>query len=166
MDYGLINRAMAVQPFFYLGFLFKNREESLVLSSNPATIYTLAFIFIILVLMGFVLYPGESIDIHVSRYYSYWLNGLQIILGLLFMTLLFKKIDKYPKWLLEIGKSTLVIYIWHDYVIFAFRTLMAKTGIEIPLLIMAVVSSMVGVLVCCVLNRVVSKYAPFMVGNR
>ena len=82
------------------------------------------------------------------------------------MTLLFKKIDKYPKWLLEIGKSTLVIYIWHDYVIFAFRTLMAKTGIEIPLLIMAVVSSMVGVLVCCVLNRVVSKYAPFMVGNR
>lgn len=82
------------------------------------------------------------------------------------MTLFFLKIDKYPRWLLYAGKSSLVIYIWHGYVIFVFKIIMSKTEIEIPILMMPIISSLIGVLVCSVLNRVLSKYFPFFVGNR
>lgn len=56
MDYALINRAMAVQPFFYLGFLFKKGEDNVVLSNKSTLIYTSAFLYILFVIAGFVFF--------------------------------------------------------------------------------------------------------------
>ncbi len=169
MNYAMFNRALTVLPFFMIGYSFKHYEPKLQDFSSRqclSLIILLGLLYTGSILIGTKLYPGESIDVHMVKYFSIPLCAVQIILGVLFMFIVFSRIDNYPKWLLAVGKDSLVIYMWHPYIIAILLRLMAKTGISLHYMLTGLIVTVVGIFVCCLLTALIRKFAPFMIGNR
>lgn len=163
-------RAMAVQPFFWFGYAFRQCEITKCKYISKGHDYKILLVMSILYLASvtstFFLYPGKSIDVHLNKYFNIPLCALQITTGLFCMFEFFKRYNHFPRWVVEIGKCSLVIYIWHSYVIGIFKFVIEKLIGKVPLYPMAIMSTIVAVIVCYLLNKIIKRYVPFMIGDR
>ena len=169
LDFASLYRAMAVQPFFWFGHAFRQSENTKIgkeFLNNNINLAVAAVLYVTFIASTFYFYPGRSIDVHLNRYFNIPICALQILMGLYCLFVLFQRFSQFPKWIVEIGKCSLVIYIWHGFVIAAFMVFVRKFIGELPLYLLALINCFIGVTVCCLLNRLFSRYAPFMTGNR
>lgn len=167
LDYAMANRAMTVQLYFWLGYLFRQHEGRLNGSKYKKLIITILFFsYALFISLGFILYPGENIDVHINSYYDYPLCIAQIVTGMLLLALVSQLFTSIPNWITEIGKCSLVIYMWHGEVILlsiAFITFFVKTA---PYHLITISGCIIGVYGCILLNQLIRRYFPFITGNR
>lgn len=165
--YAMIDTAFVVQAYFVLGFLIRKYEDLLSLKWPYKTLF---FIIIYFSLSQLVLaiYPGESLDVHLNKYFNYPICALMIICGCTTLFVLFRKFNITPKWLVYIGQNTLAIYILHGYGIILYRIITGRIGLDIvlPLPIQALIKTVFSCLVCCILAYVLNQYLPELVGKK
>ena len=115
----MVNRALSVQIFLYIGRTFCINEEAIVrkLERLPVLLGG-TFLYILLGVFSLVFYPGQSMDVHLCRYYNILICGPMIWSGIYLLTVfVMRYMNDYPKWLVLIGQNTLVIYLLHSYCI-------------------------------------------------
>lgn len=168
LDYGMINRAFAVQPFLFFGFIYKKNEDSILKSifSTKTFLLLLIVLYFALVLITLIFYPGENIDIHKNQYYNLLIGILLIIIGLFICFSFSSHYSNYPKFLLLMGRYSLVIYIWHGYVISVMSALLSIMPVSFPLWLLAVINTVCACIICVLIAQFISRYLPFMIGNR
>lgn len=161
----MFNIAMIVQFYFMIGNLYKRIEAKL---SNHRLKYGIILLFCYIVI-GYITYPNGCTDIHNGRFMCVPISALMSIVGLLSLFLLSSSIKKYPKYILSVGKSTLVIYMLDRYLLIPFMYLYNFDNppgslylIFIVALFYTIYSSTINVMIAKTLN----KYIPWATGGR
>lgn len=164
----MFNRALTILPFFYFGYLFRIKEGYIKKSLLHRNDVLLCFfiVYIIFVIFSYLLYPGQVMDVHMVEYYNFLICAVLIGLGLYLSFVISSKFEAYPKWILEIGKYSLLIFFWHSYIIAVPNKLLFSLGIVIPIYVMVILNTGIASIICCLLGRLISKYVPFLIGNR
>ena len=165
LNYAMVNRALSVQFFFFIGYLFKQNEKSLIgLSWTVISMGGLTYL--VLIFLSLYLYPKTSIDVHFCRYYNYPLCFALILLGIIVLFIAAAKSNIRNRLLSIIGQNTLVLYIWHGGVIWVLKYFMAYFNIIIPSVwVGALIKTSWAVLICNVLANYLNKYVPELVGR-
>lgn len=165
LDYGMTNRAMTVQAFFLMGWVFRKHEEKL---------FKIKWWYVVSGLLGYLaicvfnysIYPDMSIDVHIGEYLNPGISVLQISLGCWLSFAIAKSIKQYPKWSTQFGKDSLLIYIWSPYIMLGLlklsRLITPIDGSFWWLSIIAIISCCV----CCLIAMPINKYTPVLLGKR
>lgn len=166
-SFAMFNTACASQGFMMFGFLFRRYESRVLNYFKPWVLYIAGFIYLALVAMSIVYYPGQSMDVHNNVYYSYMICGSMILIGLLMLFAIFSRMVILPKWVIIVGQNTLTFYMLHYYVRRGLKNLfycisdLSSVSIGRDLLEFFII--------CAVLtpvSYVLSKWLPFAVGKR
>ena len=166
LDFLMINRALGVQVFFYLGVLFKNNENKF-LQMKWSNILLLAGIYFIVTTYGLIKYPCEYIDIHLLQFFDYPLNFLAIVIGNIMVFCAFAKLNSGYKMLSTIGQHSLVIYIYHGLLIGFVHRVVMSLSVEYccDIWIIGIIRTIYACCICTILSIIINKYAPWLVGK-
>ena len=166
LDVFMINRALGVQIFLFAGSCIK---------ANAAKIEKLKWwilalsgaLYTALCIGSLFLYPRQALDVHYSRYYNIPYCLMLIALGLFVLFAIAPRVKKYPKFLVFVGRNTLVFYIWSSYVAAAFKLCLSWGGMTLPVhWLAAVVYSVVCCIGCGICAWILNKAVPELVGKR
>ncbi len=115
----MINRALTVQVYLLIGWLFKRYETVIVERIGKLPILLIAcVVYIGLGVVSLFVYPGQVMDVHLNKYYSYMICLMMIWLGIFSLFIAAKKyIKRVPRWWTAVGQNTLVIYLFHSFVV-------------------------------------------------
>lgn len=108
--------------------------------------------------MTLAFYPGQSLDIHVGCYYNLIMCILMIYIGCFTAFAAASKIKYYPKWLCYIGQNTLVIYIYHGYVLEIFKRIFNRLNVDFQNWAFAILITITTVAVCCLIVGLLTCY--------
>ena len=167
MRYAMTDTAFVVQAFFVLGLLIKKYEQQL----SACWMRWLPAVGVVYILIGggiLMFWPGESLDVHLNKYFNIPVCAMMIVLGCMCVFMLFKVRNLSPRWLVYIGQNTLLIYLLHDYFLGAFY----RASIYLPVLqtlpqpLFALLKASFAIAACCALAVVVNKYCPVIVGKK
>ena len=163
MDIFMINVALFVQFCFLIGFLYKKYEHYI---HNHRKQIGILFL-LSYVVIGFVFFPESRMDVHWAWLINPPICILMSVVGLIGLFALSSVVSKYPKWLLVVGKNSLVIYMMDKYVgipislFYHFDDQLYIITFAATLLYL-VYSSTASILIARVLNR----YVPWVTGHR
>lgn len=166
MNYAMFNRALTVLWLFVLGLMLRKYEIKLVAVVKRFLI-PFALLYIVLGVIFLLLYPNCFYDIHVNRYYFIPLTWGIIALGIIIAFSVFSNINKFPNWLILIGKNTLVIYILHGYGRYLFSKILTLLPLPYTLLpypVLAVFEMAFACAICLGLSLLVNRFVPEIVG--
>ena len=161
LDFMLINIAMTVQPYFLMGFLYRRFESKI----SKTLWWGLALVIAYFVL-GWIFYPQSRMDVHYAAFSNLPLCSLMTFIGLLALFML-APLLKYPKWLLAVGKNSLVIYMLDRYALIPFA--MVFDFKHYPVAIIASVALIYLIWsagICILAAKVINRFAPWVTGNR
>lgn len=161
----MVNIAMMVQFYFLIGYLYKKYEEKL----QPYRLWLGIALLICYIIIGWVTYPGGCTDVHNGRFISIPISASMSIVGLLSLFLLASCIRKYPKFILSVGKSTLVIYMLDRYVLIPFAHFYNfdnPPGSPYLILLVALFYAVYSSTINTIIAKVLNKYAPWVTGGR
>lgn len=161
----MINVAFVVQLYILIGYIYKKIEVKTADIKNGLVFLGTA-IYIALGTMTLSIYPGQCLDIHVGRYYNLLICILMIYLGCFTAFAIASKIKRFPKWLCYIGQNTLVIYIYHGYVLEIIKRILSRLNIDYQNWAVAIVITIIIVAVCCLLSWVINLFLPELLGKR
>lgn len=166
LNYAMFNRAMTVQPFFLIGYLFRKYEGSFV-SVNWFWICLGIFIYILLCCVSILIFPGQTMDVHACRYYNMPFCLLLVFLGCLLLFTTGAKTN-YSSWIMSfIGQNTLVFYIWHIIVIAILVKGLSFVGWQISNNWWTVLIYVAWACIICGLSAILlNRYLPFAVGKK
>lgn len=166
LDFLMINRALSVQFFFCIGIFFKYCEEFLK-QINLGYILLAIIAYFILTTFGMVIYDGQTIDVHLNRYFNYPLNFITITLGCLICFCIWAKYNIRSRVLTIIGQHSLVIYIFHGLFIAFVCRIMSYMGIDLPLneRLIGIIKTIYACATCVVFSLFLNKYTPKLVGK-
>ncbi len=129
LHFAMFDNACIAQGFLLFGYWFRGSEEGIRKRCTvPVTALTAAA-YVILIAVTMKFYGGASMDVHTSRYYSYWVCALLIFTGMLFLWVAAGRVKRFPRWIIFVGRNTLVFYICHYYVRMAWRIGMRMIGV-------------------------------------
>ena len=163
----MINRAMTVQVFLLIGWLFRKYGELIKEQAGKTwLLFGGSAVYIALGVLSVIIYPGEVLDVHLNKYYNYVFCQLMIWIGIgILFVFASKHIQKYPKWWVLIGQNTLVIYLLHSFVV--------KAGIKAFSLLHLPVNRMTNILltvivisVCLRISLLIKKFIPVLMGKK
>lgn len=162
LDFMMVNVAMTVQPYFLMGFLYRKYEDKITEKRTWWGAVLIAAYFAI----GFLMYPQSRMDVHHAAFSNMTVGYAMTVVGLLALLFL-APLVKYPKWLLTVGKNSLVIYMLDRYALIPFA--MVFDFKHYPPYVIAVVavaylawSAGVSILAA----KIINKYVPWVTGNR
>ena len=163
----MISRAMAVQLFLLIGWLFRKYEGIIIERAGKAWILGAGCaVYIALGILSLVIYPGQVMDVHLNEYYSHAICQLMIWIGIgILFVLAAAVIKKYPKWWVLIGQNTLVIYLFHSFVVRA--GVKAFSIVHLPvnritnILLTAIVTA-----VCLSISLLINRFLPELMGKK
>lgn len=161
----MINVAFVVQLYILIGYLYKKLETKIGLFENWI-VFIGATIYIALGIMTLVFYPGQCLDIHVGCYYNLIMCILMIYIGCFTAFAAASKIKYYPKWLCYIGQNTLVIYIYHGYVLEIFKRIFNRLNVDFQNWAFAILITITTVAVCCLIAWLINLLLPELLGKR
>ena len=165
LDILMINRAMCAIVFIYMGHLFRCYESQIDRLKLSLPLLTGTCIYIGLGLLTLFLYPGENLDVHLNRYYSYPICFAMIIIGLFIVFILAKKIGSFTKGVLLIGQNTLIIYLSHSYI----AAILAKVFSLVRVPINPFTNILITVITCAVgtaLGLIINRFIPGIMGKK
>lgn len=166
LNYAMFNRALAVQPFFLIGFLVQKYEKVFV-NIKWCWIMIGAITYIGLCLISMVIFSGKTLDVHLCQYYNIPYCFLLIFLSCFLLFTASNKSNFKSSIMSFIGQNTLVLYIWHFYLIEVLVKGASVFGWVMPVnwwtaLIKVVWVCLTGGFCAIVLNH----YLPFAVGKK
>lgn len=169
-DFANINTAFIAQGFIAIGLFIKGYVDRLDPRRKRNVLICGAVVYILLCVFSLYKYPGKTMDVHLNRYYSYTLCGMQIFSGLISLFLLFEFIQNflasYMRFVTYIGQNTLVFYMVNPYVIQGFRKVLSMAKIDPngrP--IFWFINTIVACLGCGFAAFILNKFFPFAVGK-
>lgn len=163
----MVNRALAVQLFLLIGWLFRKYEGSIVERIGKAWILGVGgAIYIALGILSLVLYPGQVMDVHLNEYYNHAICQLMIWIGIgTLFVLAAVVIKKYPKWWVLIGQNTLVIYLFHSFAV--------RVGVKVFSIVHLPVNRLSNVLLtavvtaaCLSISLLINRFLPELMGKK
>lgn len=161
----MLNRAMVVQIYFFLGLLVKNNENALK-QIKTFWIILSVIIYFAICYIGSLLYPNQCIDVHLNRYFNLPICFILIVLGVTSCFTLFLKFNISSKLFIDIGQNTLILYIFHGWVITFSWMVLSEFGLDVKhVWIKGLLSTLFAVLGCGILSFFVNKYCPVIVGK-
>ena len=164
-NYAMINTALVVQPFFLLGFLFREYEQTLI-KMSWGVIIGLSLLYIVLCGLSLKLFPGQTIDVHLNHYYSIPYCLLLIILGCFMLFVAARKSNFSSSFMSFIGQNTLVLYMWHGMMIMILVKLLSTFGWILPdNRWTALIKLIWAVVACGACALILNKAIPFAVGK-
>ena len=109
-DIFMLNRAIHVQFYFYLGYILRD-NEFIYKNVNVKIIGICVILYIIGCLFSIFLYPGLRLDTHKCFYYNIGLCLTLIVIGNFCLFSLSQKLSQIPSWVRFVGRNSLVIYM-------------------------------------------------------
>ena len=166
LNFAMINRALVVQLFFLVGYVFKMHEEWFV-KRTWTLLVSGAVIYLSMGVFSCFAYPSLTMDVHMNRYYNYPLCLTMIVLGNFLLFSLFSKGRVSIKMLSFIGQNTLVIFIWHFYTIWVLGYVLSHVfGVYISASCWgAIINTVWACAACGLCAFLINKYFPWMVGK-
>lgn len=155
--------------FMNIGWFFKKYNDSISQRASVVIGGGLA-IYLASVVISFVFYPGEYIDVHLNHYYNYFLNILCCGSACVGLALIFKRCTFESKsWapVLAVGRYTLVIYLLHGHV---YPAIIKLAGVIIRIdrsnFLHVLIVSILSCTVCTIVAFCVEKICPALVGTK
>lgn len=166
LNYAMFNRALTVQPFFLIGYLFRNYEPQLI-NIRWRWIGMAFLVYIGLCFLSMYLFPGKTMDVHLGRYYNIPFCILLVFLGCLILFTGAAK-SNFHSWIMSfIGQNTLVLYIWHSHVIKVFVAALSFVGITMATNWWTALFKVIfACFVCGICSIFFNRYLPFVVGKK
>ena len=166
--FALWDNAMIVQAYFLFGCWFKDHEELLqrAVGRWKAGVPLLA-VYIGLVAVTLIFYPGEFIDVHHAKYYNIFICAALIFIGLLLLFVFAPKLGKHPRWIVFVGQNTLLFYIGHYWPRSALSLAERYLHIALPDNVLGYLIKFV--LICVVMSVLAllfNRFLPFAVGKK
>ncbi len=172
LDFFMINRALHIQIFIFLGYLFREFEKSKYCDKlNEWMIAGIgALYFALCALSLFVFFPDRALDVHRVSYYNIPYCFLLILIGCAFMFLAGKRVGNLGFALTFVGQNTLVYYILGGSCtriadkllekLLSVMNLTISNPYIVPLFVVGI-----GCLMAAVIAIVLSRFLPFTVGK-
>ncbi len=163
--FGMFNVACTAQGFILLGRVYRDRRAVLRGSWRWVLPAGLA-VYAAGIAASAYFFPGQSLDVHLSRYYSIPLCAVLIAAGLITVMAAADKVNRFPAFLCYIGKNTLIIYLLHGYVRTAFSRGLSMLRWSLPKGLPGHVIEFVAVmLVTAACAMIVNRWFPFLLGR-
>jgi fucose 4-O-acetylase-like acetyltransferase len=165
-NFAMLNRALVVQSFFLVGFLFKKYFQFFS-KIKKWHILVGTGLYLLLCMLSEFLFPGKSIDVHLNFYYNIPFCFAIIYLGLFLLFISAQKMNFHVNFMSTIGQNTLVIYIWSGYTFGLFGKILdlAHIGID-NLYCLALLKTTFACIVCCALSLFLNRFCPFLIGKK
>jgi len=164
-DYAMINRGFIAQFFLLIGYLFRIYESSFKCLNWPVVIAG-GLLYLAMSVVSFIIWPGESIDVHLNRYYNVAYCFVLIFVGILFLMTAASKIEKAHKLLALIGRHTLTIYALNGYfLMIGMHLLPMDASSESILVLKAVLIAAFSAFICTGIGIVLNKLCPEAMGR-
>lgn len=164
----MLNRALHVQLFFYIGYCIKNYIDYIKIHSN-----TILLIGLIIYLVGcvftIILYPGLCLDVHKCYYYDLKMCFPLIIVGNITLVAVASKCSHMPNWITFIGRNSLVIYMLQGYGFIVITSLVKILEIDVAAMnqpLYAFAKMAIVVAVTSLLSVIINRFAPIVTGGR
>lgn len=162
-DFAKFNTALISQFFLLIGLTVRKINDSgKGIPKKSALI--MAAVYAAMVAVSFICYPGKTFSVSYNDYYSVFVCGALIACGVALMFYFAPKL-KYPKFLLYIGRNTLVIYIMHGYFLSIAEKIFDKSEIFDSRILRAAVGTAAICAICAFIAFLINKYIPFIVGS-
>ena len=163
----MINRALTVQVFLYIGYLLRVYETEIVNKLNRKFVLAGAIaIYFAFGVLTMKLYPGQCLDVHMCRYYNILICGIMIWIGIYVLAVLIsKRISKYPRLLVLIGQHTLVIYLLHKYLVIVYEkglSIFHITNNRLTNVFLTLIVCLTGAMISLAINR----FVPELMGKK
>lgn len=166
LDFAMTNRAMTMQLFILMGFLFRTHENKIAKISGIWTLVLCATY----IAMGFVnlaVWPGRALNVHSGNYFNIPFCFAIMILGCFTAFLCALKLDRAPRFMRFIGQNTLVYYLLHQLTIGAFKAALSMAGIVLGKSIAnAALLTMIGCAGCWIEALILNRFFPEAVGKK
>jgi len=168
--FAMFDVACISQAFILFGYWFKNNEITLRENIGNSKLLLLFGIYVALVTMSMILFPGRSIDVHNNRYYSYLLCGVMIFISMLILFVAAPKItcyrNKFLRWVVFVGQNTLVFYIMHYDARIAIGKFLQITKLPFESFIEYFVAFVFICLTMTMASFIINNRFPFVVGKK
>lgn len=167
LRYAMTDTAFIVQAFFVLGLIIRRNEETL-RRQRSVVIPICVLVFIVCGVVNLLVWPGQSLDVHMNRYFNIPFCAFEIVIGCTTLFVLFKKLNLSPKWLVYIGQNTLLIYILHSFGMSIFSKL-SSYALQLqclPIHVYGLLNASFAIGICCGLAVFVNKFIPVVVGKK
>lgn len=162
----MFNRAMVVQIYFFLGLIIRKYEHIFKQVKTYWIILTV-ILYVALCFTGTIIYPNQSIDVHLNRYFNLSFCFTLIVLGVTSCFTLFSRFNISSNLFTYIGQNTLILYIFHGWVIALSWMVLNKLGIEVHnVWIKGIISTIFAIIGCGILSYFINKHCPFIVGKK
>jgi len=166
LNFAMINRALTVQPFFLMGFLFRLYENKLIKLKWHWIILSV-IIYLVMCTISLKLWSGLSIDVHLNRYPNVPYSMVLILLGCFTLFTAASKANFSSLTMSFIGQNTLVLYIWHGIVIGLLEKGTSILGWDMPInWLTALIKVLWACVVCGAAAIFLNRYFSFAVGKR
>lgn len=164
LRFAMIDTAFIVQAFFVVGYLLKRYES--IIKTRKTIIILVLLMYIGIGLVTLYYYPGESLDVHVNKYYNIPICAVMIVLGCGLLFSIFRQRPVEWKWLVYIGQNTLLIYMLHGYGLSVASRVLPIANEQIGLPLLALIKTIIACVLCCILAIIVNRYIPQIVGKK
>lgn len=162
----MVNRALSVQLFLCIGYLFK-KHQNLFNDVKPWQMATGVVLFIGLGVLSVIIFPGKNIDVHRGNYYSIPICFIMIIIGCVLLFVVGKGVNLHNKTLSYIGKNTLICYIWASYPLLVYEFVSKRLKLSISNIYLdACVKTVFILLCCCLVSIFINRFLPEIVGKK
>ena len=163
-DFAKVNTALISQFFLLIGLVMRKMRDSKKEIPKWA-VFLMAAVYAVMVAVSFIRYPNKTFSVSYNDYYSVFVCGALIACGVPLMFYFAPKL-KYPKFLLYIGRNTLVIYIMHGYFLGIADEIFNMFGIFDSRILRALIGTAVICAICALIAFLINKYLPFVVGAK
>ena len=166
LNFGMINRAFVVQSFFLIGYLFKQHQDKF------SKIEWKHILFLFILYLGScwaakILFLSGRIDVHTNYYFNIPFAFYLIFLGVFVLFIAASKSDFSSQLMSIIGKNTLIIYIWHKYIINLLVYAMSMFHYTIAnLWLFAAIKTIWAVAIAVLCGVFLNRYIPELVGKK
>ncbi len=153
--------------FVIAGMLYKQYFEAKLPERNVLFLIILLTLAIIICTVNYVVYGG--VDMSARRYGMFPLFLVSALL-LTYALILILKRGRYPRWMLDIGMSTIIYYGLHRFIIEICFVVYGKVGIAFdPLSLRWIGLAILNVIITCVAIRPISAFVnnkcPWLIGK-
>ena len=166
LNFAMINRALVVQSFFLIGYLFKQHQDKL------CQIEWKYILFLFILYLGScwatkMLFFSGRIDVHTNYYFNIPFAFYLIFLGVFILFISASKSNFSCQLMSIIGKNTLIIYIWHQYIIKILVYFMSMLHFTIDnLWLFAIIKTIWAVGIALFCGVFLNRYLPELVGKK
>lgn len=166
LNFAMINRALIVQSFFLIGYLFKQHQDEFK-KIEWKYILSLFVLYLSSCWVGKMLFLNARIDVHTNHYYNIPFCFYLIFLGVFVLFIAASKSNFSSRLMSIIGKNTLIIYIWHKYIINILVYCMSMLHLTIAnLWLFAIVKTIWAVAIAVLCGMFLNRYFPELIGKK